>query len=177
MYIQICQYISKHTRMYAAEFRKSRLEKEPWSSAIFFFFFWPESSYNSVDESRSFCRICARVGERTSWQHPNAISWYTQQMQAFSSGRTSPMYYDIYYVCIPHETLRVDSLFCWSLDSSISLLFLLPWTVLVKVMTSGTRFPILRREQGRRITATRDFIGNWAAESGWLKKTIFPYSN
>jgi hypothetical protein len=59
------------------------------------------------------------------------------------------MYYDIYYACIPQETLHVVSLFCWNLDSSLSLLFLLPWTALVKVMTSGALLPIVPTEENK----------------------------
>lgn len=110
-------------------------------------FFQSERSYNSVNGSRCFCGIFAR-GDEYLGNIPTPFRDTHNKCKPFQADRVSPMYYDIYYVCIPHETLW-SCRFFFLLELCLFLSFLLfGWPVLVKVMASGTRLPTLPKEQG-----------------------------
>lgn len=104
-----------------------------------------ERSYNLVNGSRCFCGVFER-GDEYPGRIPTPFHDTHNMCKPFQAHRLSPMYYDIYYVCIPHETLW-SCIFFLVLELCLFLSFpLLGWPVLVKVMASGTRLPTCQKK-------------------------------
>ena len=98
-----------------------------------------------VNGSRCFCGIFEREDEYPG-RIPTPFHDTHNMCKLFQAHRLSLMYYDIYYVCIPHETLW-SCIFFLVLELCLFLSFpLLGWSVLVKVMASGTRLPTCQKK-------------------------------
>lgn len=134
-----------------------------------------ESSYNLVNGSRCFCGIFER-GDEYPGRIPAPFRDTHNMCKPFQAQRLSPMYYDIYYVCIPHETLQ-SCVFFVVLELCLFLSFpLLGWPVLVKVMASGTRLPTCQKNNNEVQSLHRISLAT-SKILRILRKRSNPYSN